>query len=113
MLKHDACDQQVTFCWYGPNDKVEAWGENCAVQDSSEKPLSVLTAIKCVKRLHVCQSQPPTPIGGKTMTWIDILLVSVAMPFILTLHSSPCHRTHRDVGEKNKLGGPPRRPSLL
>jgi len=77
--KHDPCDPQMTFCWYGPyddgSDEVDAWGQNWTAQDASEKPLKVPTAIRCVKRLHVCLKSNTHDIGGKTMTRIDILPV--------------------------------------
>ena len=77
--KHDPCDTQFTFCWYGPyddgSDEVKAWGQNWTPQDASEKQLKVPTAIRCVKRLHVCLKSVTHDIEGRAITRIDILPV--------------------------------------
>jgi hypothetical protein len=43
----DPCNQEVTFCWYGPytdgSDEVEAWGNRWSTDNSSQKPLEVNT----------------------------------------------------------------------
>jgi hypothetical protein len=78
--RHDPCDQQVTFCWYGPyedgSDEVTAWGEKWASpQDSAEKVMDVHTAIRCVKKMKVCLKSATHNIGGKPITNIEILPV--------------------------------------
>ena len=78
--KAEACNKQVTFCWYGPyadgSDEVEAWGNRWRTDDASEKPLEVNTAVRCVKRLHVCLKAGTHNVGGQIMTKIDILSVT-------------------------------------
>jgi hypothetical protein len=77
--KHDPCDQEMTFCWYGPyndgSDEVTAWGEKWKPQDSSEKAMDVHTAIRCVKRLGVCLESKTHNMFGKFITSIEILPV--------------------------------------
>lgn len=77
--KHDPCDQQVTFCWYGPyvdgSDEVTAWGEKWAPQDSSEKVMQVQMAIRCVKKMSVCLKARTHDVFGKSITNIEILPV--------------------------------------
>jgi hypothetical protein len=75
--KPDPCDQQGTFCWYGPytdgTDEVDAWGETWIPQDSSEKTLHVITGIRCVKKLRVCLKSSGHDVAGKVVTHIEIL----------------------------------------
>src|SRR6266436_8374295 len=78
--KADECNKAVTFCWYGPyadgSDEVDASGNRWRSDDSSEKPLEMNSAIRCVKRLHVCLKAESHDVGGRTMTKIDILPVT-------------------------------------
>ena len=79
-LKADPCNKEMTFCWYGPyvdgSDEAEAWGNRWSTDDSSEKPLEVNTAVRCVKKLHVCLKAGSHNVGGRTITKIDILPVT-------------------------------------
>ncbi len=77
--KHDPCDQETTFCWYGPygdgSDEVTAWGEKWTPQDSSEKAMEVHTAIRCIKKMNVCMKSATHNLFGKSITNIEVLPV--------------------------------------
>lgn len=78
--KADACNKDLTFCWYGPyadeSDEVEAWGNRWSTDDPSEKPLEVNTEVRCVKRLHVCLKAGSQKALGQIITKVDILPVT-------------------------------------
>lgn len=79
---HDtACDQKMTFCWYGPfkdnSDEVNAWGNQWVSQDHAEKPLEWNSEVRCIKARHLCiVARNQRMWAGTTLTNIDLYSVT-------------------------------------
>ena len=77
--EEDPCDKAMTFCWYGPykdgSDEVKVWGHHWIANDQS-KPIDFRTAIRCVKRLHVCMKAEDVTFSGNTIMRIEVLPVT-------------------------------------
>lgn len=79
--KDSGCTWGLTFCWFDSppvtNPEVTAFGPRWVSQDKDEKPFEWVSAIRCVKTLHVCilASNQKLLFGGGTMTSIDLYYV--------------------------------------
>jgi hypothetical protein len=76
--KDTNCTHGMTFCWYGSDlvadPEVTAFGPRWVSQDKEEKPLEWVSAVRCVKALHICilARNQKLLFGGGTMTNIDL-----------------------------------------
>lgn len=91
----DACDQRLTFCWYG--EEVEAWGHRWAPQDPSEKPIEMSVDVRCIKSLRICAKARAFSMGGKIEASVEILPVTRWTPDQITADgesagTDPCER---------------------
>lgn len=73
----EACNKNMTFCWYGPyqdgSDEVDAWGNQWKTDDPTEKSLNQVTEVRCIKRLHVCiKARNQQTFRGGSLTNIDL-----------------------------------------
>jgi hypothetical protein len=76
--KDTNCTHGMTFCWYGSDlvadPEVTAFGPRWVSQDKEEKPFEWVSAIRCVKALHICilARNQKLLFGGGSMTNIDL-----------------------------------------
>jgi hypothetical protein len=77
--KPDHCNHSMTFCWYGPfrdgSDEVDAWGNQWKADDPTESPIKQTTAVRCIKRLHICIEASTQTIANQSVTHIDLFNV--------------------------------------
>jgi hypothetical protein len=72
------CNPTMTFCWYGSDlvkdPEVTAFGNRWVSQDKEEKPLEMVTEVRCIQTLHLCifARNQKVPFTGGTLTSIDL-----------------------------------------
>lgn len=81
QLKDDNCDERMTFCWSYPgisDPEVTARGNQWMSQDKTEKPLSMVVEIRCIRKLNVCiyASNEKRPFINGSITRIDLYNVT-------------------------------------
>jgi hypothetical protein len=76
----NACNQRMSFCWFGPysdnSDEVQAWGNHWVSQDKTEKPLEQVVEVRCIKALKICIVAHNQRLFTESMTAIDIYYVT-------------------------------------